>query len=106
MKSILAASAAVFLLGSAAAHAQSLEAEKLVIICKKHAGCPGKGNGNGLALGQNPKLLAITREANAGIGNGAEIGKTEADDADPGNAGSHNQAADEDCGLVKECLEL
>ncbi|MGH8222497.1 MAG: hypothetical protein ACREQZ_05945 [Woeseiaceae bacterium] len=42
----------------------------------------------------------------ASIGNGAEFGKTEADDADPGNSGSHNEAADDDCELVKECLEL
>ena len=92
------------MLGGAAAHAQSLEAEKLV-ICKK-GGCPGKGNGNGLALGQDRKLLVITRASNAGIGNGGEFGKTETDDADPGNSGDHNQAADEDedCGLEKECL--
>ena len=34
----------------------------------------------------------IKLRVNAGVGNGSEFGETEADDADPGNSLTHNQA--------------
>ena len=70
-----------------------------IVICKDHP-CP-----NGIAVGQDPTLLLTTRSSNAGIGNRAEGGKTEAHDMDPGNSGAHNQAADDDpiCELIKDC---
>jgi hypothetical protein len=32
------------------------------------------------------------KHVNAGVGNGAEFGRTEKKDRDPGNSGAHNQA--------------
>lgn len=68
--------------------------------------------GQGLAIGQNQKLLQMTRDSNAGAGNGGEfvvvkrsfsiIGcnphdmascfKTTYAEIDPGNSGSHNES--------------
>lgn len=58
---------------------------------------------NGLAIGQNPKLLQITRDTNAGVGNGSEFywrcsftgrahNMCSREDLDPGNSNLHNQS--------------
>lgn len=70
----------------------------------------GQGNANayggshqGLAVGQNPKLLQTTRDTNAGAGNGSEFYRTCSftgrahnmcliEDRDPGNSQWHNQS--------------
>ena len=42
------------------------------------------------ACGCKPPVKKV--HVNAGVGNGAEFGRTEAKDRDPGRSGSHNQA--------------
>ena len=81
---------------------------------------PGKNpnNGQGLAIGQNPKLLQMTRDANAGAGNGGEFIVVKGSfsvigcnphnmsscfspkyvEIDPGKSGAHNQSPE--CDLV------
>lgn len=81
---------------------------------------PGKNpnNGQGLAIGQDSKLLQMTRDANAGAGNGGEFIKVKGSfsvigcnphnisscfsskyvEIDPGNAGVHNQSPE--CDLI------
>ncbi len=71
------------------------------------SGAWAKGHDNGLAVGQDARLLAATKCANAGIGNGGErllrrsgtcvknIGGKRAEsrrrfDIDPGNSGDNN----------------
>lgn len=68
-------------------------------------------NAQGLAVGQNPKLLLQTRTSDAGAGNGGEFGKKKcsynfgagahdmasafvcsAPEFDPGNSQEHNQS--------------
>ncbi len=64
--------------------------------------------GNGLAVGQNPKLLQSTRDSNAGAGNGADLVRSckidfssgahgmkfvcTVQEIDPGNSHDHNQS--------------
>lgn len=61
------------------------------------------GASQGLAIGQHPKLLQVTRQTNAGAGNGGEFyrvcsftGKAHnmcsLADRDPGNSQLHNQS--------------
>ena len=81
---------------------------------------PGKpqNDGQGLAIGQSPKQLQMTRDSNAGAGNGGEFIKVKGsfsifgcsahnmsgcfswtyDEIDPGNAGQHNQSPE--CDLI------
>ena len=83
-------------------------------LCTPILAEPGKNpnNGQGLGIGQDPKLLQMTRDANAGAGNGGEfirvkgsfsvIGcsahnmsgcfSTKYVEIDPGNSGAHNQS--------------
>jgi hypothetical protein len=75
-------------------------------------------NGLGLSIGQNAKLLQMTRDANAGAGNGGEFIKVKGSfsiigcsahnmsscfsskyvEIDPGNSGDRNQSAE--CDLI------
>lgn len=77
----------------------------------------GQANANGkdgahpgLAVGQDPKLLQITRETNAGAGNGGEFyrvcgftgrahGMCSMEDKDPGNSQLHNESPE--CDVVR-----
>lgn len=75
----------------------------------------GQNNPNGsanpgLAIGQNPKLLQITRETNAGAGNGGEFYRVcsftgrahnmcSMEDRDPGNSQQHNQSPE--CDVIR-----
>jgi len=74
--------------------------------CDPKLGCSGQG----LAVGQDPKLLATTRMSNAGAGNGGEFVKCDKKgceketDVDPGNSGIHNESPECDfikCEIVK-----
>lgn len=74
---------------------------------------PGGHDPRGLAVGQNAKLLQITRDTNAGLGNGSELyrkcsftgsahnmnGLCSYQDRDPGNAQQHNQSPECDDAL-------
>lgn len=67
----------------------------------------------GLAVGQHPKLLQITRDTNAGVGNGSELYRScsftgsahnmhnlcSDQDRDPGNSQQHNQSPECDDAL-------
>lgn len=68
-----------------------------------HAAQSGGHDPQGLAIGQNAKLLQDTRDTNAGIGNGSELYRTcsftgsahnmcSVQDRDPGNSQRHNQS--------------
>lgn len=67
------------------------------------------GTPQGLAVGQNAKLLQITRDTNAGAGNGGEFYRVcdpkrahkmcSTTDRDPGNSQMHNQSPE--CDIVK-----
>ena len=89
-------------------------------LCAPVIAQPGKNqnNGQGLAIGQDPKLLQMTRDSNAGAGNGGEFIKvkggfsvigcsahnisscfaTKYVEIDPGNSGAHNQSPE--CDLI------
>ena len=91
-------------------------------LCLPALAEPGKNpnNGQGLAIGQSPKLLQMTRDSNAGAGNGGEFIKVKGSfsvigcgahgmgmlgcfsskyvEIDPGNAGPHNQSPE--CDLI------
>lgn len=75
-------------------------------------GNDGNNPGQGLAVGQDPLLLKITRESDAGAGNGGEFllkncapGRKRCQkskfDSDPGNSGKHNQSPE--CDYIKDC---
>ena len=83
-------------------------------LCAPVLAEPGKNPNNvqGLAIGQSPKLLQMTRVANAGVGNGGEFIRVKGSfsvigcsshnmagcfspkyvEIDPGNSGTHNQS--------------
>ncbi|NJD36618.1 MAG: hypothetical protein FIA96_17635 [Betaproteobacteria bacterium] len=89
-------------------------------LCVPAKAEPGKNpnNGPGLAIGLNSKLLQMTRDANAGAGNGGEFIKVKGSfsaigcgahnmsgcftstyvEIDPGNSGVHNQSPE--CDLI------
>ncbi len=89
-------------------------------LCLPALAEPGKNpnNGQGLAIGQSPKLLQMTRDSNAGAGNGGEFIKVKGSfsvigcsahnmsgcsstkyvEIDPGNSGAHNQSPE--CDLI------
>lgn len=89
-------------------------------LCLPVLADPGKtsDNGQGLAIGQNAKLLQMTRDANAGAGNGGEFIKVKGSfsvigcsahnmsgcfstkyvEIDPGNSAAHNQSPE--CDLI------
>lgn len=80
------------------------------LAAQVQAGPSGSHAPQGLAIGQNAKLLQMTRETNAGVGNGSELYRTcsftgsahnmcATQDRDPGNSQQHNQSPECDDAL-------